>query len=223
MRNRRGAADQADDETPRSRRTACAQRGRRRVGRAPAQPDAAEALRRVCRRQAGDPRPGQLRARTDVPVFWERCTFNGSICRPTPDLGDEHATTVRPHGRQGHDVGVRLGAGVTVDHGRTWMWSPLSPVIAAGGPPMLQRKGGIDPYTQPRVGMLLQPQSGGSPRSVRYAWQRCTPARCVDMADATRLDYRVHAADVGKRLRVVSTAAARPGAASASQTTKPVR
>jgi hypothetical protein len=50
---------------------------------------------------------------------------------------------------------------------------------------VLQAKGGIE-----RVGMLLQPyfKSGGSARSARYAWQRCTPSRCVDIAGATRLD-----------------------------------
>jgi hypothetical protein len=55
---------------------------------------------------------------------------------------------------------------------------PPCGLITAGGPPVLQAKGGIE-----RVGMLLQPyfRWGGSPRSVRYAWQRCTPARCVDI------------------------------------------
>src|SRR5262249_17300982 len=169
--------------------------------------------------------PGNWTGAPTFQSFWERCTTDGSICKPAPDLGDEHATTVRPHGQQGYDVGVRLRAGVTVDHGRTWLWSPLSPVITAGGPPALQAKGGIDPYTPPRVGPLLQPDFkwGGSPRSVRYAWQRCRTARCVDIPGATRPAYRVRRADVGSRLRIVSIAASGGGSASASQTTKPVR
>ena len=42
-------------------------------------------------------------------------------------------------------------------------------------------------------------------------------------AGATHLDYRVRAADVGRRLRIVSTATAGGRPATASQTTKPVR
>jgi len=169
--------------------------------------------------------PGNWTGAPTFQFFWERCTTDGSICKPAPDLGDEHATTVRPHGEQGYDVGVRLRAGVTVDHGRTWLWSPLSPVITAGGLPPLQAKGGIDPYTPPRVGMLLRPyfRWGGSPRSVRYAWQRCGAVRCIGIPGATRPSYRVRRADVGKRLRIVSTATSGGGSASTSLTTKPVR
>jgi hypothetical protein len=170
--------------------------------------------------------PGNWTGAPAFQFFWERCTTDGSICKPAPDLGDEHATTVRPHGEQGYDIGVRLRAGVTVDHGRTWLWSPLSPVITAGGRPALLAKGGIDPYAQPRVGTLLRPyfKWGGSPRSVRYAWQHCGAVRCADIAGATRPAYRVRRADIGNRLRIISTATSGGGSsASASQTTKPVR
>ncbi|HEY3187792.1 MAG TPA: hypothetical protein VGJ70_09980, partial [Solirubrobacteraceae bacterium] len=118
----------------------------------------------------------------------------------------------------------RLRALVAADGG-DWVWTALSPVITASARPTVQTKGGIDPYTPPTVGMLLQPYFtwAGAPRSVRYVWQRCAAARCVEIAGATRLDYRVRAADVGSRLRIVSIATAAGGSASASQTTKPVR
>ena len=164
---------------------------------------------------------------TGTPTFrfmWERCTPDGSVCKPAPDLGDEAAQTIRPGRAQGADVGVRLRVLVAADGG-DWVWTALSPVITASARPTVQTKGGIDPYTPPRVGMLLQPyfKWDGAPRSVSYRWQRCTAVRCVDIAGATRLDYRVRAADIGRRLRIVSTAAAGGGTASASQTTKPVR
>jgi hypothetical protein len=101
----------------------------------------------------------------------------------------------------------------------------LSPVITAGVRPTIQTKGGIDPYTPPRIGTLLQPYFNwaGAPRSVGYRWQRCNVARCVDIAGAIHRDYRVRVADIGSRLRIVSTANAGGGSASASLTTKPVR
>ena len=169
--------------------------------------------------------PGRWSGTPTFQYLWERCTTDGSICKLASDLGDEHATTVHPHGQQGYDVGVRLKVGVTADHAVTFVWTALSPVITAAARPQLQTKGGIDPYTPPRIGMLLQPYFNwaGAPRSVTYRWQRCGVTRCVDIPGATKLDYRVRAADIGSRLRIVSTAAAGGGSASASETTKPVR
>jgi hypothetical protein len=169
--------------------------------------------------------PGRWTGTPSFQYLWERCTPDGSICKPATDLGDENATTVHPHNQQGADIGVRLKVGVTADHALTFVWTPLSPVITADVRPQLQRKGGIDPYTPPRVGMLLQPYFvwDGAPRSVTYRWQRCRLTRCVDIPGATKLDYRVRAADVGYGLRIVSTATAGRGSRSASETTKPVR
>jgi len=168
--------------------------------------------------------PGRWSGSPTLRYLWERCTPDGTLCKPAPDLGDENASTVRPGRAQGADVGVRLRALVAASDG-DWVWTPLSPVITAGARPTVQTRGGIDPYTPPRVGMLLQPyfKWDGAPRSVSYRWQRCTVTRCVDIAGATRLDYRVRAADVGSRLRIVSTATSGGGSASASQTSKPVR
>ena len=45
--------------------------------------------------------PGNWTGAPTFQFFWERCTFNGSICKPAPDLVVEHATTVRPRGRRG--------------------------------------------------------------------------------------------------------------------------
>jgi len=167
--------------------------------------------------------PGRWSGSPHFQFYWQRCTQDLSVCKPAPDLGDENATTVKPHGQPGYDVGNRIKVGVTADSGFSFVWA-VSPVITAGGRPQVQRKGGIDPYTPPRVGLLLQPyfEWGGSPRSVRYQWRRCGIASCVDIPGATRLDYRVGAADVGKRLRIVSTATAGGGTASAWLTTKPV-
>jgi hypothetical protein len=168
--------------------------------------------------------PGRWTGSPTFRFMWERCTKDGSVCKPAPDLGDESAATVRPGRAPGADVGVRLRALVAADGG-DWVWTALSPVITAGARPTVLTKGGIDPYTPPRVGMLLQPYFtwGGAPRSVSYRWQRCSVVRCVDIDGATHLDYRVRAADVGSRLRIVSTATAGGGSASASQATKPVR
>jgi hypothetical protein len=168
--------------------------------------------------------PGRWTGSPTFRFMWERCTKDGSLCKPAPDLGDESASTVRPGRAQGADVGVRLRTLVAADGG-DWVWTALSPVITASARPTVQTKGGIDPYTPPRVGTLLQPYFSwaGSPRSVRYLWQRCGVSRCVEIAGATHLDYRVRAADVGSRLRIVSIATAGGGSASASQTTKPVR
>jgi len=47
--------------------------------------------------------------------------------------------------------------------------------------------------------------------------------QCVDIAGATHRDYRVRVTDLGSRLRIISTATAGGGTASASLTTKPVR
>ena len=120
---------------------------------------------------------------TGAPTFrfmWERCTPDGSVCKPAPDLGDESAQTIRPGRAQGDDVGVRLRALVAAEGG-DWVWTALSPVISASSRPTVQTKGGIDPYTPPSVGMLLQPYFtwSGGPRSVRYVWQRCGVSRCV--------------------------------------------
>ena len=49
--------------------------------------------------------------------MWERCTTDGSLCKPAPDLGDENASTVRPGRTQGADVGVRLRALVAASGG----------------------------------------------------------------------------------------------------------
>lgn len=167
--------------------------------------------------------PGRWTGSPAFRFMWERCTTDGSVCKPAPDLGDENASTVRPGRAPGADVGVRLRVLVAASDG-DWVWTSLSPVITAEGRPAVQTKGGIDPYTPPRVGMLLRPYFnwGGAPRSVSYRWQRCNVARCVDIAGATHLDYRVRAADVGRRLRIVSTATA-GRSASAWLTTKPVR
>jgi hypothetical protein len=168
--------------------------------------------------------PGRWSGSPTFQYIWERCTPDGSICKLASDLGDEHATTVRPKGEQGADVGVRLKAGVTADHAVTLVWTALSPVITAGVRPRIERKGGIDPYTPPRVGMLLQPYFvwDAAPRSVTYRWQRCGVTTCVDIG-VTKLDYRVRPADFGSRLRIVSTAVSGGGTASASLTTKPAR
>jgi len=167
--------------------------------------------------------PGRWSGAPHFQFYWERCTVDISVCKPAPDLGDENATTVRPHGQQGYDLGNRIRVGVTVDSGITFLWA-VSPVITASTAPQIQAKGGIDPYNAPRVGMLLYPYFtwAGAPRSVTYRWERCGVARCVDIAGATKVAYRVHAADVGSRLRIVSTATAGGGAASSSLTTKPV-
>lgn len=167
--------------------------------------------------------PGRWTGAPHFQFYWERCTRDISVCKPAPDLGDENATTVRPHGQQGYDLGNRIRVGVTVDSGLTFLWA-VSPVITASVAPTIRAKGGIDPYNAPRVGMLLYPYFDwdGSPRSVTYRWQRCGSVRCVDIAGATKITYRVHAADVGKRLRIVSTATAGGGSASSSLTTKPV-
>src|SRR5436305_12121686 len=101
--------------------------------------------------------PGRWTGTPTFQYLWERCTTDGSICKVAFDLGDEHATTVHPHGQQGYDVGVRLKVGVTADHAVTFVWTALSPVITAAARPQLQTKGGIDPYTPPRIGVLLQP------------------------------------------------------------------
>jgi hypothetical protein len=164
--------------------------------------------------------PGRWTGTPHFQFYWQRCTPDISVCKPAPDLGDENAMTVRPHGQQGYDVGNRIRVGVTVDAGVTFIWV-ASPVITAGVKPQVQRKGGIDPYTQPHVGMLLQPYFywDGAPRSVSYRWQRCGVSGCVDIPGATRLSYRVTAADVGSRLRVLSTATAGAGTGSASMTT----
>ena len=170
--------------------------------------------------------PGRWSGSPSLQFFWERCSDDGSVCKPAPDLGDEAATVVRPHGQPGYDVGVRLRAGVTADHAVTFVWTALSPVITAGRPPVLVSKGGIDPYTPPHVGMRLDPYFtwGGAPRSVRYRWQRCRGGgRCVDIAAAAGRVYRVQPADIGSSLRVVSTAVSGGGVATASQTTQPVR
>ena len=167
--------------------------------------------------------PGRWSGSPHFQFYWQRCTPDLSICKPAPDLGDENATTVRPHDQQGYDVGNRIKVGVTADSGFSFVWA-VSPVIAARGGPQLDRKGGIDPYTPPHVGMRLAPYFywAGTPRSVSYRWQRCGVTKCVDIAGATRLSYRVSAADVGRRLRIVSTATSSSGTASASMTTKPV-
>jgi hypothetical protein len=170
--------------------------------------------------------PGRWSGSPALQFFWERCNDDGSVCKPAPDLGDETATVVRPHGQPGYDVGNRLRVGVTADHAVTFVWTALSPVVTAGRPPQLMSKGGIDPYVSPHVGARLDAYFnwGGAPRSVRYAWQRCGAAgRCVDIAGATARVYRVRAADVGSSLRVVSLAASGGGVATASQQTKPVR
>jgi hypothetical protein len=169
--------------------------------------------------------PGTWTGTPTFQYFWERCDRFGADCRPAPDLGDENTTTVRPHGQQGYDIGVRLRVGVTADHGYSFAWSAATPVITAGGRPHLQTKWGIDPYTPPHVGMRLTPyfKWAGAPRSVTSRWQRCSLTRCVDISGATQLTYRVRAADIGSRLRVVSTASSGGGSASASLTTKPVR
>jgi hypothetical protein len=170
--------------------------------------------------------PGRWTGDPTLQFFWERCDRTGSVCKPAPDLGDESATRVRPHGQQGYDIGVRLRVGVTADHAVTFVWTPLSPVITAGRAPQPRTKGGIDPYTPPRVGQRLVPYFtwDGAPRSVSYRWQRCGfTGRCVAIAGATRVAYRVVPADVGSRLRIVATATSGGGSASVSQTTMPVR
>ena len=170
--------------------------------------------------------PGRWSGSPALQFFWERCTIDGSTCKPAPDLGDEAATVVRPHGQPGYDIGVRLRVGVTADHAVTFVWTALSPVITAGGVPAVQSKGGIDPYTPPRVGMRLDPYFnwGGAPRSIHYRWQRCgVTGRCSDIAGAAQRTYRVTTADLGSRLRIVSTATSGGGSASASQITQPVR
>jgi len=166
--------------------------------------------------------PGRWSGTPHFQFYWQRCTIDISVCKPAPDLGDENATTVRPHGEKGYDLGNRIRVGITADNGLTFVWA-VSPVITASAGPQLERKGGIDPYTPPRVGMLLQPYFywADAPRSVGYRWQRCGLARCVDIAGATRPTYRVAVADIGSRLRVVSTAIAAGATASASLTTKP--
>ena len=68
---------------------------RRCVGCAVAQPDA-EALRRVRRGTLGDRRSGSWTGSPTLRFMWERCTTDGSLCKPAPDLGDENASTVRP-------------------------------------------------------------------------------------------------------------------------------
>src|SRR5690349_18390214 len=135
--------------------------------------------------------PGRWSGSPHFQFYWQRCTPDLSICKPAPDLGDENATTVRPHGQQGYDVGNRIKVGITVDSGFSFVWA-VSPVITAGGRPQVQTKGGIDPYTAPHVGTLLEPYFnwGGAPRSVRYRWQRCRAARCADIPGATRPNYR---------------------------------
>jgi hypothetical protein len=167
--------------------------------------------------------PGRWSGTPHFQYYWQRCTPDISVCKPAPDLGDENATTVRPHGQPGYDVGNRIRVGITVNSGLSFVWA-VSPVITVGGRPEVQTKGGIDPYTPPHVGVHLEPYFnwGGAPRSVSYRWQRCGIAKCVDIPGATRLSYRVTPADVGSRLRIVSTATAGGGTATASMTTKPV-
>jgi len=166
--------------------------------------------------------PGRWSGSPHFQFYWQRCTPDLSICKPAPDLGDENATTVRPHDQPGADVGVRIRVGITANSGYSFVWA-VSPVITAGRRPQVERKGGIDPYTPPHVGLLLRPYFvwGGAPRTVRYQWKRCGAVTCVDIPGATRLGYRVTPADVGERLRIVSIATG-GATASAWQTTKPV-
>jgi hypothetical protein len=168
--------------------------------------------------------PGRWSGVTTLRFVWMRCSRDGSICKPAPDLGSDTTLTVRPKSNPGADVGARLKVGIMAFGAPGMVWTPLSPVITAAGRPKLSAKGGIDAYTRPRVGQLLYPFFNweGAPRSVTYRWQRCGVTRCDDIPGATRIRYRVQHADVGRRLRIVSTARGGSGAASASLTTKPV-
>ena len=59
------------------------------------------------------------------------------------------------------------------------------------------------------VGQVLSAVPGGwtgtTPLTYAYQWQRCAPA-CTDIAAATSSSYRLTAADLGTRLRVLVTA-----------------
>ena len=154
---------------------------------------------------------------------WRRCNAVGASCAAI--AGATSATYIV----QNADVGSRLVVAVTAKNsaGSATAVSGPSDVITAASP-------GTTPATRPAVtsapsftGSLARGRtlravngtwSGTTPMTFSYQWQRCpaTGTLCADIAGATQATYVLVAADVGRRIRLVVTAANAAGSTPAT-------
>jgi hypothetical protein len=150
---------------------------------------------------------------------WRRCNGSGGSCSAIP------GATFQSYVVQAGDVGSTLVVAVTARNaaGSATVVSAPTGVIE-GGAPATGRPASL---TAPAfTGVLARGRmltaargtwSGTTPMTFSFQWQRCpaTGSACTAIASATRPTYTLAAADVGKRIRLLVTAANSAGSAQA--------
>ena len=145
---------------------------------------------------------------------WRRCNAGGGSCSTIA------GATSQSYVIQSVDAGGTLVVAVTAKNsaGSATVASAPTAVIQAGTPPP-------PPATPPTVrtlpsftGVLARGQtlranpgawSGTTPMTFSYQWQRCpaTGTKCAAIRLATRASYKLATTDVGRRIRLLVTAA----------------
>jgi hypothetical protein len=148
---------------------------------------------------------------------WRRCNSSGSGCVPIP------GSTSSSYVVQSVDVGARLVVAVTARNaaGTAVAVSGPSDIVAAGSTTASARPSVVRGPTITGVlarGRTLTARNGTwtgtTPMTFSYQWQRCpaTGTACVAIALATRSTYVLTTADVGRRIRLLVSAANVAGA-----------
>src|SRR5262249_39820573 len=146
---------------------------------------------------------------------WQRCDSVGRHCVDISGATSSHYTVVSAD--LGHEVRSEVRASNAVGRAASYVPStPTKPISAVVRPalstaPVVTGKVG--------VGVQLFTTTGtwkNSPTSFAYKWQRCssTGTSCVTIANATKAQYWLVAADLGHRIRseVIASNAAGPAA-----------
>jgi len=154
---------------------------------------------------------------------WLRCNEDFGQCALVG------GATSRTYTLGGNDVGKRLFLRVTATNpsGSDYAWSLPTAVIRPGAPVVMAGPSVSGSATVGRVlGASPGTWRGASPMQFAYRWQSCdaAAAACVDLPGQTDSSLRVDGSTVGRRLRVVVTAANPEGSSNAvSAPTGPVR
>lgn len=153
---------------------------------------------------------------------WRRCGVAGSACVSIP------GATSASYVVQTTDLGATITVAVTATNAAgsvTAVSAPTAAVTAGGGTTTTTRPASTRPPTFAGVlsrGQVLRAGngtwSGPTPMTFSYQWQRCplTGTACTNISLATRSTYTIAAADVGRRIRLVVTAANTAGSAQAT-------
>ena len=155
---------------------------------------------------------------TGKPSFsyeWERCDEAGANCESVAGSGPSFQTS-------DPDVGHRLRVTVTATNGEGSAAATSAPSAPIGA--VAPRKKKAPAITGPlQEGQLLTAANGTwlgtGPISFTYHWEACSGSACTLIAGATHQTYRADSGDVGRKLRVIVSAANAAGGASA--TSKP--